>query len=202
MKNNISFVFALLFIFQLSAQDKKSLQIARTESAPKIDGVFDEPIWATAEEAVEFTQFRPTVGVKDTEANKTVVKMTYDDQAIYVAAYLYDDPSLIAKQLSSRDNFGNADFFGFILNPNNDAQNDTEFFVFASGTQADAIANPNIGEDFGWNAVWSSAVKINDDGWTVEIKIPYRCLRFDNKDLETWGVQFHRRFRRDESQYT
>lgn len=202
MKNFSLLVVALFSIFQLSAQEKKSLQITRTETSPKIDGILDEAIWATAEEAVEFTQFRPDVGVKDTEANKTVVKMTYGDQALYVAAYLYDDPSLIMKQLSSRDNFGQADFFGFVINPNNDAQNDTEFFVFASGTQADAIANPNIGEDFGWNAVWDSAVKINDDGWVVEMKIPYRCLRFDNNNLETWGVQFHRRFRRDESQYT
>jgi hypothetical protein len=202
MKTKLSLLLTLFLFFKLSAQEKKSLQIVRTEAAPKIDGVFDEAIWSTTQEIKDFTQFRPTAGVKDTEANKTIVKMTYDDQAIYVAAYLYDDPALISKQLSSRDNFGQADFFGFVLNPNNDAQNDTEFFVFASGTQADAIANPNIGEDFGWNAVWSSAVKINEDGWTVEMKIPYRCLRFDNNNLETWGVQFHRRFRRDESQYT
>lgn len=208
MKTHLFAVLALFLFSGLTAQEtqeeieKKTLQITRTETAPKIDGVLDEEIWKTAQEAVDFTQFRPDMGVKDTDANRTVVKMTYDDQAIYVAAYLYDDPSLIAKQLSSRDNFGQSDFFGFILNPNNDAQNDTEFFVFASGTQADAIANPNIGEDFGWNAVWSSAVKINDDGWAVEMKIPYRCLRFDNKNLDTWGVQFHRRFRRDDSQYT
>lgn len=201
MRTNLLSLITFLFVAQIHAQEKKSLQIIRTESSPKIDGIFDEPIWATAKEAVEFTQFRPDVGVKDTEANKTVVKMTYDDKAIYIAAYLYDDPNLISKQLSSRDNFGQADFFGFVINPNNDAQNDTEFFVFASGTQADAIANPNIGEDFGWNAVWSSAVKINEDGWTVEMKIPYRCLRFDNNNLDTWGIQFHRRFRRDESQY-
>jgi len=195
-------IVSLLFILPLVAQEKKSLNIERTEAPPKIDGVLDDTVWESAQEAVNFIQFRPDMGVEDTEANRTVVKMTYDDQAIYVGAYLFDDPNLIAKQLSSRDNFGQSDFFGFVVNPNNDAQNDTEFFVFASGTQADAIANPSIGEDFGWNAVWSSAVKINEDGWSVEIKIPYRCLRFDNKNLETWGVQFHRRFRRDESQYT
>jgi hypothetical protein len=50
--------------------------------------------------------------------------------------------------------------------------------------------------------VWSSAVQIVDNGWIVEMKIPYRCLRFDNNNVETWGIQFHRRFRRDESQYT
>ena len=202
MRTILLLALTFLLTFQISAQEKKSLQILRTDTSPKIDGILDEAIWSTADEAVQFTQFRPTAGVLDTEANKTVVKMVYDDQAIYVAAYLYDDPTLIAKQLSSRDNFGQSDFFGFVVNPNNDAQNDTEFFVFASGTQADAIANPNIGEDFGWNAVWSSAVKINDDGWVVEMKIPYRCLRFDNNNLETWGIQFHRRFRRDDSQYT
>ncbi len=192
------------FIYQLdvSAQEKKTLNITRTENAPKIDGVLDDLVWQDAEEAVTFTQFRPKIGVLDTEENKTVVKMTYDDTAIYVSAFLKDDPSLIAKQLASRDNFGNADFFGFVINPNNDGQNDTEFFVFASGTQADAIANLSVGEDFSWNAVWDSAVKINDDGWSLEMKIPYRCLRFDNKNVEDWGVQFHRRFRRDESQFT
>lgn len=186
----------------MTAQEKKTLQINRTDDPPKIDGVLDESVWASANEAVDFIQFRPDMGKAESEDKKTVVKMTYDDQAIYVAAYLYDDPALIAKQLASRDNFGQSDFFGFVVNPNNDAQNDTEFFVFASGTQADAIANPNIGEDFGWNAVWDSAVQINEDGWSVEMKIPYRCLRFDNKNVETWGLQFHRRFRRDESQYT
>ena len=128
--------------------------------------------------------------------------MTYDDQAIYVAAYLYDNPANMMTQLVNRDNFGQTDFFAVVINPNNDAQNDTNFFVFSSGQQADAIANPSIGEDFSWNAVWDSAVKIVDDGWVVEIKIPYRTLRFADNEKPTWGLQFHRQFRRDRSQYT
>ena len=93
-------------------------------------------------------------------------------------------------------------FFALVLNPNNDAQNNTQFFVFSSGVQADALASPSIGEDFSWNAVWDSAVKINDDGWSLEMKIPYRALRFDNQKAPTWGLQFHRQFRRFRSQYT
>ncbi|MDG5491923.1 carbohydrate binding family 9 domain-containing protein [Psychroserpens sp. SPM9] len=192
----------LLFSFFANAQEKKQLQIERTNTPPKIDGILDDAVWQTAKEAKGFTQFRPDAGVKDSTENRTIVKMTYDDKAIYVAAYLYDDPSKIMRQLTSRDNFGQADFFGLILNPNNDAQNDTEFFVFSSGTQADAVATPSNGEDFGWNAVWDSAVKINDDGWTVEMEIPYRALRFSNQEVQTWGVQFHRQFRRYRSQYT
>ena len=202
---NIRLILPILFLigFYTNAQEeKKQLQIERTTTPPKIDGILDDDVWKTANEAKGFTQFRPDAGVKDSLENRTVVKMTYDDKAIYVAAYLYDDPAKIMRQFTSRDNFGQSDFFGLILNPNNDAQNDTEFFVFSSGTQADAVASPSNGEDFGWNAVWDSAVKINDDGWVVEMKIPYRALRFSNQEVQTWGVQFHRHFRRYRSQYT
>lgn len=202
MRITLTLSFVLLLSFISNAQNKKQLAITRTTEAPKIDGILDDAVWKTAQEATGFTQFRPDVGVVDTEANKTVVKMTYDDTAIYVAAYLYDDPEKIMRQFTSRDNFGQSDFFALVLNPNNDAQNDTQFFVFSSGTQADAIANPSIGEDFGWNAVWDSAVQINEDGWSLEMKIPYRTLRFSNREVQTWGLQFHRQFRRDRSQYT
>lgn len=196
-------IFIISFCFKANAQvTKKQLQIQRAIEAPKIDGILDDQVWANAQEATDFIQFRPNINVKENEDNKTVVKLSYDNSALYIAAFLYDDPTKISKQLSSRDNFGNADFFGFVVNPNNDAQNDTEFFVFASGTQADAIASPGVGEDFGWNCVWSSAVEIVEKGWIIEMKIPYSCLRFNNNDVETWGIQFHRRFRRDESQYT
>ncbi len=185
-----------------NTKNKKGLNISKTDKAPKIDGILDESVWQNAEEANNFTQFRPEMGVTEKAHQKTIVKITYDDNAIYVAAYLHDNPEDIQKQFTSRDNFGESDFFGIVFNPNNDAQNDTEFFIFSSGTQADAIASPSNGEDFGWNAVWDSAVKIVDDGWIVEVKIPYSTLRFSNQEVQTWGLQFHRRFRLDNSQYS
>lgn len=184
------------------SQNKKTYHIKRSQKAPKIDGVLDDDIWKISEDAQDFTQFRPEMGVKETDSIKTKVKITYDDNAIYFGAYLHDDPSKIMRQLTTRDNFGQSDFFGIIINPNNDAQNDTEFFVFSSGTQADAISNPSIGEDFGWNAVWESKVNMVEDGWIIEVKIPYRALRFSNENVQTWGIQFHRHFRRNRSQYT
>lgn len=190
------------FTFSLTAQNKKNLFIERANIAPKIDGVFDDAVWQNAEIATDFIQFSPEIGNTLPPEKRTEVKVSYDNEAIYVAAYLYDDPAKIMKQLTNRDNFGQADFFMMVLNPNNDSQNDTNFFVFSSGLQADAIANPSIGEDFSWNAVWDSAVKINEDGWTVEMKIPYRTLRFADQEKPTWGLQFHRQFRRDRSRYT
>jgi hypothetical protein len=192
----------LVSLPQFEAQNKKTYQITRTEIPPIIDGVLDETIWANAQIATDFVQFRPDVG-KNAEKNKrSEVKMTYDDTAIYISAYLYDVPNDILRQFTQRDNFGQSDFFAIIFNPNNDAQNNTEFFVFSSGTQADAVESPNNGEDFGWNAVWDSAVKIVDDGWIVEVKIPYRALRFTQQEDPTWGIQFHRHYRKTRSQFT
>jgi hypothetical protein len=202
MKQSL-FAFFILFVCYTQAQEKKSLTISRTNNAPKIDGILDDSVWENTEMASDFIQFRPTMGKTETEQNKSIVKMTYDDTAIYISAYLYDDPNLIMRQFNSRDNFGQSDFFGVVFNPNNDAQNDTEFFVFSSGAQADAISTPTSGEDFSWNAVWDSAVKIVADGWIVEMKIPYSALRFSNNEgPQTWGLNFHRHLRRNQEQYT
>ena len=184
------------------SQSSKILNIERTTIAPKIDGVLNDEAWKTAKIASDFISFQPEIGLKASKNVRTEVKMTFDDQAIYISAYLHDDPSKIMKQQTNRDDFGQSDFFLVVINPNNDSQNDTTFFVFASGQQADAIVNPTIGEDFGWNAVWKSAVKMQKDGWSVEMKIPYRALRFPEQETPTWGIQFHREFRRDRSRYT
>ena len=203
MKIRLTIFYITLFcVSSILAQEKKSLNITRTTNPPKIDGVLDDAVWQNVEEAKDFTQFRPEMGIKDSTEIRTIVKITYDDDAIYFGAYLYDDPSKIMKQVTGRDSFGQNDFFMVVLNPNNDAQNDTYFVAFPSGTQADAVVSPNNGEDFGWNAVWDSAVKIVDDGWIVEMKIPYRALRFSNQEIQTWGLQFHRQYRRDRSQFT
>jgi len=196
------FAFSVAVYLTGFSQNKKTYQIKRTYKAPKIDGVLNDEIWKHSEEAKDFTQFRPEMGVKDTIGIKTKVKITYDDDAIYFGAYLQDDPSKIMREITPRDIFGQSDFFAIVINPNNDAQNDTEFFIMSSGTQADAIVNPNIESDFGWNAVWESKVKLVNDGWIIEAKIPYRALRFSNEDIQTWGIQFHRQFRRDRAQYS
>lgn len=197
-----SLIAIFLLYNTVLSQDKKKLTIERTEKAPKIDGILDDKAWVNAEIATGFIQFEPDIGNSRPQSERTEVKISYDDNAIYVGAYLYDDPTKIMKQLSTRDNFSQSDYFRVILNPNNDSQNDTYFVVFSSGQQADAIANPSVGQDYSWNAVWNSKVKIVEDGWVVEMKIPYRTLRFADQDKPTWGLQIQRSFRRERSQYS
>ncbi len=193
-------LFISCFILNITAQ-KKEYQISRAEKPPVIDGVLNDEVWENTQIATGFIQYRPDIGNTLPNNERTEVKMCYDNKAIYIAAYLYDDPKLIMRQFNTRDNFGQADFFEVVLNPNNDGINDTKFFVFSSGNQADALTSSGD-NDFSWNAVWDSAVKIKDDGWVVEMRIPYRTLRFSNKDEETWGLQFQRQFRRYRSMYS
>jgi len=105
---------------EILLKDKKQLNIVRAEKAPKIDGVLDDKVWEKAEIATDFVSFRPVIGKTAPSDERTEVKMAYDDQALYVAAHLYDDPSKIMSQLTSRDNFGQSDFFLLVLNPLND----------------------------------------------------------------------------------
>lgn len=199
------FVFVLSFLFSVLAyaKDKKTVHIHRIHDQVKIDGVLNESFWKEAEQIKDFVMFKPGVNTPEPEHKRTVVKIAYDDDAIYVGAVLYDNNiDSIPKQIMGRDQFGNTDFFGIVLNPSNDQQNDFEFFVHYTGSQSDAFVNPKIGEDFSWNAVWKSQVSYTDDAWIVEMRIPYSAIRFSNQKVQTWGVNFHRNFRNTRTQYT
>ena len=197
------FLLPLLFaIVSNSQENKKNLRSVRISKAPVIDGVLDDDAWVNADVAKDFVMFRPSSGTPERENQKTEVRVVYDDEAIYFGAYLYDDnPDEIPKQFANRDNFGACDWFGIMINPNNDSQNDTEFFIQVTGNQADAKSSA-FDEDFSWSAVWDSEVKIVNDGWVVEVKIPYSALRFSNEKVQTWGLNFHRLFYNSREQFT
>ena len=163
----------------------------------------DEAIWETAPIATDFTMFQPDNGTPIPEGRKTIVKVLYDNDAIYIAALLYDeDPSKIMKEISARDDFGASDVFGVFINGFNDGQQDFQFFVNAADGQADCITTDTNGEDYSWDAVWKSKAVLTDFGWTVEMRIPYAALRFSAEKKQTWGLNFFREVRRDRFKYS
>ena len=184
-------------------QNKKVLNISRSsKKAPKIDGFITDDAWKNIEVAKDFIMLEPTNGEQENPDYKTEVKVLYDDEAIYIAAMMFDpDPATIAMEFTNRDNFGQVDDFTLVLNPNNDGLNATQFTVMATGTQADAKVS-NGREDMNWSAVWSSATKVLENGWSLEMKIPYAALRFSNQEVQTWGIQFGRKIIKLNSQYT
>lgn len=167
----------------------------RTTANIKIDGVIEAGEWIEASKASNFTTFEPNVGQKPSQ--RTEVLVTYDDEAIYIAAQLYDEaPDSILKQVGIRDSWNlNADYFGVFLDTYNDKQNGFGFIVTASEVQNDARYSA-FGEDRSWDAVWFRGISINEKGWSVEMKIPYAALRFPEKNIQDWGIGFMRQIRR------
>ncbi|MEL6986765.1 MAG: DUF5916 domain-containing protein, partial [Bacteroidota bacterium] len=197
-------LLSLLFFatFFVSAQEttdtikfKKELRATRTQESIKLDAVLDEQIWKEANIADKFIGFRPDPGKPLSE--KTEVRVVYDNTALYVGAKLFDSQAdSIYQQLVERDNIGASDFFGISLDTYQDGQNGFTFIVTAAGVQYDAKVSSFNGEDQSWDAVWASKVLHTEEGWFVEMKIPYSAIRFANKEEQVWNVNFVRRIQR------
>jgi hypothetical protein len=202
-----AFVPGLLFLLlsqilfaQTTPGQEKKIAAKRTSISPKIDGVLDDEAWKDAPIATDFIENNPTSGRLETGSRRTEVKLLYDDNAVYVSARMYGKPDSIAHEMVSRDQIGNADFFGVFLDTYLDRVNGNGFIVTAAGSQFDAKYSQVGGEDENWNAVWESEVKLDELGWTAEIKIPYSALRFSGKDVQNWGINFLRKRAMENSQ--
>mgnify|MGYP003591131047 FL=1 len=199
----ITYLFCVVTSIFSVAQTKKSIATEKISKPITIDANLNEDAWKNVSIASDFIMFDPDNGRPIDVKKKTEVKILYDDQAIYISALLYDDePSKIMREITERDDFGSSDTFGIYINGYNDGQQDFRFFVTAAGGQVDCLATEQLGEDYSWNAIWESKVKITEFGWAVEMKIPYAALRFSNEAQQTWGLNFVREIRRDRQTYT
>ncbi len=157
-----------------------------------IDGRIEEESWSSAKAITNFVQGEPTEGVPaeyDTE-----VKIIFGEDAIYVAARMWDEPEAVARQLVRRDDRGNFDWFAVALDTNLDRRTGYNFQVSAAGVQRDEYLFDDSQSDGAWDAVWESGVQIDADGWTAEIRIPYSQIRYSSSaESQSWGVNFARR---------
>ncbi|MEO8253213.1 MAG: DUF5916 domain-containing protein [Flavobacterium sp.] len=197
-------IYCFFLLLNFSVFSQKKVLLAKLKSGPiSIDGKINEEQWLeNTEIASDFIMFTPDNGKKIDEDKKTDVKILYDDDAIYISADLKDNqPENIQGELTERDVFGVADHFAVYINGYDDGQQDYRFYVSASGTQMDCLAIEND-EDFSWDAIWQSSVKITDSGWKVEMKIPYAAIRFPKNKQQNWGINFMREIKIKNQKYT
>jgi len=191
-------LFLILFISSLYSYsqniptERKIYNANRIISPPKIDGIPNDQIWEKAAHANNFVMVEPGDGDKIPESHTTTAKILYDDEAIYVAAIMKEsNPEKTMRQFTQRDNLNQSEYFLIDINTYDDGENQTRFIVTATGTQADARMT-GTNEDYAYNLVWESAVSQDENGWYVEMKIPYSALRFPEKTKQLWGIQFAR----------
>lgn len=184
--------FSLSVFSQNNSKTRKIYTTQKITNPPKIDGILNDDVWKNLQVAENFVMVDPGDGDPIPESHDTKVKIVYDDEAIYVAVYLKEQhPERIMKQFTQRDNIEQAEFFLLDINTYDDGENQTRFIVTAAGTQADARVTGND-EDYSYNVVWDSAISQNENGWYIEMKIPYSALRFPKKDVQEWGIQLYR----------
>ncbi len=174
-----------------AAQKLPPLRPYKTETPPVIDGILDDAVWKLAPTETGFKTWRPDMG-KDMHQN-TVVYYAYDRENLYFAFRCYDnEPSKIKAVVSNRDSIQSGDDWICInLDSFNDQQSLYALYVNPLGIQADSKFEAS-NEDFSVDVVWYSAGRIDAEGYAIEIRLPFKSLRYASKDPVEMGIIFER----------
>ena len=178
----VALLFMVIVNLQVWAQEntqtvQKEIPAIKTEQPPTIDGVLDDTCWQDAPKATGFTDERTEKPAK----NQSVGRVVYTDTAIYVGFHLYDDmpDKIVARQTKDQTRFQGEDWVSFSLDPFHTHQfSDRNFFMAnALGTKYAHLATGRA-EKSEWIGLWRVAAQIVEDGWIVEMEIPWQMLDY------------------------
>jgi len=180
---------------------------------PVIDGeVLDDPIWQTVEPITGLIQMKPDQGQPASE--NTEIRIAYTPSVFYLSVVCYDSqPERLVVSDARRDaSLDGTDSFLFILDTYNDGQNGFLFGTNSLGVEYDGQVDNEGQGNFGtrrqqggviggfninWDASWTVKAQVGDYGWSAEFAIPFRTLRFNTGDNQTWGINFQRNIRKN-----
>jgi hypothetical protein len=166
----------------------------RLEQPVTLDGRLDDPAWQRPGET-RLVQNDPDNGAPP--RHPTEFWVAYDDEALHIAARLYDSaPDSIAARLGRRDSWPSSDWVFVNLDTFNDDRTAFSFSVNPAGVMGDsALYNDGWG-DHSWDGVWQAATRVDDEGWCLEMRIPFSQLKFPDQEDQVWGMNFSRRILR------
>lgn len=208
----VTILFLLFFISIISYsqeldlahyQDQYQLHIKKSAAALKVDGLLDEAAWQHADSTSLFWMKFPRDDVYADSSFKSLVKVTYDDNFLYVGAVLYEEAPFVGVSLKRDSRIRENDGLGVVLDPINKKTNGFYFSVTAFNVQADDQLNASNGGDidFSWDNKWYSETKQYDHFFTIEMAIPFKTLRYD-KNNTSWGINFIRSYRKGNEFHT
>ncbi len=203
--------FLLVTTAVASAQipvDRPVVHAAKMASEPVLDGrVLGESAWTGLVPVSGFWQVQPDDGEPATQ--KTEVYVGYSDDALYIGVIAYDeDPDAILVTDSRRDSdLADTDSFQVVLDGLRDGQNGFVFGTNPAGIEYDGqvthegtggvLGSGSGGFNLNWDGIWDVATEISEIGWSVEMRIPFRTLRYGRDEIQTWGINFQRNIRRN-----
>lgn len=177
---------------------EREVRAQRLAGTIRIDGRLDEPDWQRPGDG-GFRQHDPLDGQPATEP--TEVWVAYDDKALFVAARLEDgEPGRIVGLLGRRDDDLDSDWFTVAVDHHFDRRSGFSFSVNPAGSIVDRTLYNDEWSDSTWDGVWQCAARMDERGWTVEMRIPYDQLRFPSREEYLWGINFKRTIQRKNEQ--
>ncbi len=186
------YIFFLLMIFSLlgEAKAQRSIEAFRLNSAITIDGIHEADKWKGASSASGFFQMAPVPG--EASSQKTVSYIGFDSACIYISVLLYQETEVMAKVMNRDVLTKGDDCFALIIDPYNDNRSGYGFWTNPLGTQTDfRINDDGRSIDVNWDTEWLTASTVHEWGWSLEMAIPFKSLRF-KPGSDTWGVNFGR----------
>jgi len=165
---------------------KRVYTTKKLTKTPIIDGDITDEAWNVVEWSSDFTEREPDEGTPPTY--QTLFKVMYDSKYLYIAIKALDEqPDLIQRRLSRRDGFA-GDRVNVIIDSYHDKRTAFVFTITAAGVKGEEIASQNGQSwDESWNPVWFTNAKLDEFGWTAEMKIPLSQLRFGDAKEQIWG---------------
>jgi hypothetical protein len=178
----------------LPPEKARPVSLPRFEKPPVIDGKLDEDVWKKAVVLKDFYQTQP--GDNIAPSKPTEVFLGYDPKFLYIAFHCYDEPDKVRANIPKRDNIFDDDYVGILFDTFNDQRKAYEFDFNPLGIQADGIWTDGQGEDFSLDIVMESRGVVTEDGYTIEVAMPFKSLRYVAGKDKLWGVHFWRRIKR------
>ncbi|MGA2622281.1 MAG: DUF5916 domain-containing protein [Bacteroidota bacterium] len=200
-RGHVAVILLLLtFTCPLFAQSTKKIEAVRASEPITIDGILSEAVWQR-EGFSDFVQREPHEGASPTM--RTEVWVAYDDAALYVAARMHDPaPDSVERRLARKDNIILADALTFFIDGYHDKRGGFYFGLNAAGTLYDGVLYNDDWSDDSWDGIWEAKARMDANGWTAEMRIPYSQFRFEQGDGNHWAVNFKRVIaRRNENDY-
>ena len=160
---------------------------------PVIDGKLDDDVWKSAAVFKDFYQWRPSDS--SPASARTEVLAGYDSRFVYFAFHAYDDPAQVRANVAKRDNILDDDVVGLILDTFNDKRRAYELFFNPLGIQQDGFLTEGGNDDFSIDIVMESKGTLTPDGYTVEVAIPFKSLRYEAGNGKLWGIHILRQIK-------
>jgi hypothetical protein len=164
------------------------LSAVRTAVPPVIDGKLDDEAWKAAVPVDQFTQQAPFEGRPPSE--KTTFRILYDSDSLYVAFDAEHRQTPIVQRLTRRDQDSESDWVWVQLDTRRDGKSAFMFAVNVSGVLADQTLHDQSVFSLTWDENWEARTALTATGWSAEMRIPLRVLRFaSNLPVQSWGLQ-------------